>query len=188
MLKENGERQVWVLKWFLLFVVGLKNIVYPEDQRLWQNVWKCIISSEVPCSWENGVYHDEELQSLSFQVILHTGQWRLQRRRQHPKLWFLQQQNIHNVWIYCISTAWWSDPSALTVSILLHSVSHPKVDLHIAEERVVVDVQRQGELSLFLDVRSLKKSQTVWVQLPPDWKQRETTNCKSATNIERYTV
>lgn len=39
--------------------------------------------------------------------------------------------------------------------------SHPKVDLHIAVERVVVDVQRQSELSFFLDMRSLKQSETV---------------------------
>lgn len=48
------------------------------------------------------------------------------------------------------------------------STLHPKVDLHIAVEGVVVDVQRQSELDALSDVRSLEKSQTVGVQLPPD--------------------
>lgn len=48
------------------------------------------------------------------------------------------------------------------------STSHPEVDLHVAVERVVVDIQRQSELDAFSDVRSLQKSQTVGVQLPPD--------------------
>lgn len=50
--------------------------------------------------------------------------------------------------------------------------SHPEVDLYVAVEWVVVDVQRQRELSLFLDVRSLKQSQTVRVQLPRDCNKR----------------
>lgn len=50
--------------------------------------------------------------------------------------------------------------------------SHPKVDLYVAVERVVVDIQRQSELNSFLDMRSLEKSQTVWVQLPPDCNKR----------------
>lgn len=45
--------------------------------------------------------------------------------------------------------------------------SHPEVDLHVAVERVVVDIQRQGELDAFPDVWSLQESQTVGVQLPP---------------------
>lgn len=51
--------------------------------------------------------------------------------------------------------------------------AHPEVDLYVAVEWVVVDVQRQSELSLFLDMRSLKKSQTVGVQLPPDCNKRD---------------
>lgn len=51
--------------------------------------------------------------------------------------------------------------------------AHPEVDLNVAVEWVVVDVQRQSELSLFLDMRSLKKSQTVGVQLPPDCSKRD---------------
>lgn len=56
-------------------------------------------------------------------------------------------------------------------------MSHPEVHLYIAMKRVVVDVQRQSELSIFLDMRRLKKSQTVCMQLPPDWgKIKDTEN------------
>ncbi|TNN43780.1 hypothetical protein EYF80_046051 [Liparis tanakae] len=40
--------------------------------------------------------HDEERHSLSSQVLLHAGQRRLQRRRQHPELRLLQRQQMHN--------------------------------------------------------------------------------------------
>lgn len=53
------------------------------------------------------------------------------------------------------------------------STSYPEVDLYVAVKRMVVDVQRQSELSFFLDVRSLQQGQAVCVQLPPDWGDAE---------------
>lgn len=63
--------------------------------------------------------------------------------------------------------------------------SHPEVDLYVAVEWVVVDVQRQSELSVFLDVRCLKQSQTVRVQLPPDWNDRERVAKSTSINVLR---
>lgn len=56
--------------------------------------------------------------------------------------------------------------------VKLHDLSHPEVDLYIAIEGVVVDVEGQLELSFFLDVGRLKQSQRIGVQLPPDCNDR----------------
>lgn len=45
--------------------------------------------------------------------------------------------------------------------VKLHDLSHPEVDLYIAIEGVVVDVEGQLELSFFLDVGRLKQSQRI---------------------------
>lgn len=47
------------------------------------------------------------------------------------------------------------------IIVKLHDWSHPEVDLYIAIEGIVVDVEGQLELSFFLDVGRLKQSQTI---------------------------
>lgn len=64
--------------------------------------------------------------------------------------------------------------------VKLHDLSHPEVDLYIAIEGVIVDVEGQLELSFFLDVGRLKQSQRIGVQLPPDCNDRG--GCRSTTN------